>query len=605
MKNQENNGRFSPLVRVLRGLRRGLRALGFALQRARAGLRNWILRRRRARLDYVVMKVGGSLPERAGPSRNFIQRRLPLPPEPLSLERLNQRLHTAADAENVGGVLFLFEGFSADLSTLASFRASLKRLREAGKRAVVYTPYLDLAHYYAASAADAIVSPPLSSFQVLGLRAELLFLKDALENAGIEAEVIQISPYKTAFDPLAKADMSPEQEEQLNWLLDDLYDRLTAEMADARQMSQEQLQSLIDRAPHTADAAREHGLIDYVAYEDELAHLLANNGAQHSTSAEDKKENGERPRARLATWGQGQRLLLKRVRRSTHRYVGVLSIEGTLAMGPSRQPPIELPIPLVGGVIAGESTIIQQLRRAERDRRMAALVIHVDSSGGSPDASDLIWRAVWRVAQKKPVVAYMSNTAASGGYYICAPAHFIVAQPVTVTGSIGVVAAHVATGKLFDRLSINTASVSRGERALMRSTIRPLDETARQILWEDINYAYARFKEVVAQGRDLPLNELDPICQGRVWTAHQARQRKLVDGFGDLSAAVREAAQRADLHFDEDVTIRTVTIHNAQGFRLARPVEEAGRLLSIQALQSLAALADRPLLHLPFHISLR
>jgi protease-4 len=173
-------------------------------------MRNGLRRLRGARLDYVVMPVGGPLPERDGPPRSFIERRLPLPADPLSLQRLNARLRAVADADNVRGVVFIFREFHAGLATLQNFRAAVARLRASGKKAIVYTPYLDLPHYYAATAADRIIAPPGARFEVLGLYTEIDFLKDALARVGLQADVIQISPYKTAFDRFSRSDLNAD-----------------------------------------------------------------------------------------------------------------------------------------------------------------------------------------------------------------------------------------------------------------------------------------------------------------------------------------------------------------------------------------------------------
>ena len=170
-----------------------------------------------------------------------------------------------ADADNVRGVVFVFRGFSAGLATLQNFRAAVARLRAAGKDAVVYTPYLDLAHYYAATAAARIIAPPGAQFDVLGLYTEVTFLKDALARVGVQADVVQISPYKTAFDRFSQADITPEYRAQLDWLLDDQYDMLTADMAAGRGLPQATLRELIDRAPLSAEEARAAGLIVGVA----------------------------------------------------------------------------------------------------------------------------------------------------------------------------------------------------------------------------------------------------------------------------------------------------------------------------------------------------
>lgn len=287
---------------------RGLRALAYQRRRFMIGLRNGLRRLRRARLDYVVMTLGGPLPERDAPPRRFYQRFLPLPPPPLSLQTLNSRLRRIAEAGNVRGVLFIFTGFGAGLATLQNLRRAMLRLRAAGKEVIVFTTDLDLAHYYVATAADRIITPAGSTFNVLGLRSEAIFLKDALAQLGIYADIIQISPFKTAGNILGKAEITPEQQAQLDWLLDDNYDQITADMATGRGLSQAALQALIDHAPYTPQQALDHGLIDHIAYEDELAALLAPAGNGKSAKPASAKQKppwpacgpGPRPGSRYA-----------------------------------------------------------------------------------------------------------------------------------------------------------------------------------------------------------------------------------------------------------------------------------------------------------------
>lgn len=571
------------------------------LRQGMAGLRNRLRRARRLRADYIVMPVRGSLPERAAPPRNFIQRQLPLPPEPLSLQVLNARLQAITDAPNVKGVIFVFQGLSANLASLQNLRQSLLRLREAGKEVIVYTPYVDVPHYYVATAADRIVIPPGSHFEVLGLRSEAVFLKDALAQIGVQVEVVQISPYKASGNMFSKSDVTPEQQEQMEWLLDESYDMLTAGMAAGRGKEQLEIKALIDRAPLPAASALATGLIDHVAYEDQLPALLGHNDDPGTNNKVDKQGR----RARLVTWAEGRRLLLEKVRRKPRRYVGVVSLEGLITMGPSRQPPVDLPIPLVGGPTAGEQTIIQLLRRAERNSRIAAVIFHVDSRGGSALASDLIWRQVQRIARRKPVLVYMGNVAASGGYYVSSAANHIMAQPGTITGSIGVLSGHLSTDRLYQKIQVNRVAFKRGERAGLYSDDEPLDGERREVLWANIVHIYDRFKSVVADGRGLPVAELDPICEGRVWTGRQAAARGLVDSHGDFINALYRAAELAGLPTGDDYEVMAANVYTKErGYLLPRPFPEVDEVVQLLTGRHVAAMLREPLLLLPFDLKL-
>lgn len=578
--------------------------------------RNWWRRRRRAEIDYVVLSISGSLPERSGPRRNFFQRQLPLPPQPLSLQELNNRVQAIMDADNVQGAVILLGQLTVPgLSTLQNLRRSLQRLGEAGKRTVVFTPHLDLAHYYVACAAERVVVPPAAQFEVLGLHAEAVFLKEALDNVGLEAEVLQISPYKTAGNIVDKADITPEQREQMEWLLDDNYDVITAGIAQGRGKTQEEIQALIDRAPMFAEEILAEGLADDVAYEDELAGLLCvpeEEGAAVSETTEDESKqdtaNDEpwqtnQTRAELRTWSEARSLLLEKARTRSRKSIGVVSLEGTIIMGSSRQPPVDIPIPFVGGAMAGEETINAILRQAERNDRLAALILHVDSGGGSALASDLIDRQIKRIARKKPVLAYMGNVAASGGYYVCASATKIMAQPGTTTGSIGVITGRINAGRLYEKLGIGRASVKRGEHAGLFREPRPLTDEERELLWDGVTHTYEQFKQVVAEGRELALDDVEPIAGGRVWTGRQAHSHQLVDMHGDFVDAVYAAAEMAGLPADGEHEVRVVNLHAPDHERLLpEPYEKEKELLRLVLGERIIALGGKPLALLPYEI---
>jgi len=581
------------------------RSLSYHAAAFNANSRNQMRGWRKAKVGYVVLSIGGPLPERSAPRRGFLQRQLPLPEPPLSMEALNERLRAIGDAENVTGVLFLFQGLEAGLATLQNLRKSIERLRAAGKESIVFTPYLDLRHYYAASAADRIYAPPGANFDVLGLQTEVMFLKDALQQVGVQVDVVQISPYKTAFDTFQHAEMTPEFREQLNWLLDDQYDLITRGMAEGRGLSMETLQGLINGAPHFAEEAVRLGLIDGVAYEDELPFVLAKPVDETSeTNEEGGAAASKAAKANLKPWSQAERLLTERVRRREDgRFIGVISVEGLINMGVSRTPPIDLPIPFVGGEMAGEQTITTLLRRIERLEDMAALILHVDSGGGSALASDLIGREIERLSHKMPVLTYMGNIAASGGYYIAAQSQHIMSQESTTTGSIGVITLRPSTEALYDKLKVNRVLLKRGEHAGLFSDTAPMTDAERQIFWDGVMHSYGQFKEIVADGRKLALENLDEVCEGRVWTGRQARARQLVDSHGDFEDAIHQAAELAGMLHDDEHDVQVVNLAAKDSHPvIPQPYEAAQELQRFLSAEWLQALSARPLWLMPMQI---
>lgn len=582
-----------------------------------AEFRNWQRRRRKTYVDYIVWPIGGALPERNGPPRGFIERRLPISrPSPYTFEQLNARVDAILDAENAGGVLFVFRGFSARLATLQNFRRSVERLRAGGKDVVVYTPYLSLGNYFAATAANAIVVPPSAQFEALGLFTEVVFLKDALARIGVQADVVQISPYKTALDQLGRSEMSDEQRQQLDWLLDDQFETAVQGIAEGRSLSPETVRGLIDQAPLSAEAALAAGLVDVVAYDDELQPVLAKRlkpaGAKRKEEKPAKEDAGKQdepavsPKPVLKTWPDARRLMLEKVRRPTRKFIGVISLEGTIMMGPSRTPPVDLPIPFLGGEVAGEQTLVSLLRLTEKMPNLAALIFHVDSGGGSALASDLIGRQVEQVAKRIPVVVYMGDIAASGGYYVAAQARHIMSQTASITGSIGVITARVSTSELYEHLTLNRQTLKRGEHAGLYAEQTPLTPDERDIFERTILQTYDQFKEVVSTGRKLPVDSLDDICLGRVWTGRQAARHGLVDSHGDFVDAIRLAAELAGIEVDQTTERVAVANLHLKGASYVIPqAPMAGtldQLVDMLRGEQMKTLAGRPLMLLPFEI---
>jgi protease-4 len=538
------------------------------------------------------------------------------------LQQLNSRLKQISDADNVQGVLFIFRGFQTGLATLQNFRLSILRLQEAGKKVIVYTPYLDAKHYYAAAVADHIIVPPGTQFEVLGLHADIIFLKDALQQIGVQMDVVQISPYKTAFDMLQHSDMTPEYRDQLDWLLDDQFDMITADMATGRSISQKQMKALIDEAPFFAQTAEEKGLIDDVAYEDELSYLLANSVIQSKKKANEEvdedvsvqvseagtnsarfEESEDRPKALLKTWPQSRKMLTEKYHKRTRQFIGVVSLEGMIVMGPSRRSPFDVPIPFVGGAAAGEQSLSELLRKAEQLDDMAALIFHVDSGGGSALASELISRQIQRISEKKPVLIYMGNVAASGGYFVSANSQFIMSQRATLTGSIGVIMARADSHVLYEKVNVKRVTLQRGKRATLYSDLSPMSSEERQIFWDSISHTYKDFKQVVATGRGLPYEELDSICEGRVWTGRQAQEHKLVDGHGDFVDAIQKAASLANLKFDDISQIKVLNLAGKKdGYVLPQPYETVKEISRLFSHEWMNELTGRPLMLMPISI---
>ena len=510
----------------------------------------WRALRRGLRTDYVLIVMDHAVSERA-PVVPWLYAYIPGLKLPLSLEYLHKALRRIAHDPDVRGVVFLFKGASLSLAQAQSLAQLFDRFRawdshargaQPPKQIVVYLEQAGSAAYVVACAADCIFMPRLVSWDVLGLRVAPTFWQETLDRAGIRFDVVRIADWKTAADGVSRREISQAARDQYDWLLDGLQEDIVAAIGRGRRLAPETVRSLIDRAPLSAEEALTAGLIDGIAYEDELATRLA---------ATDAKP------ARLKSYAQVRGLLYRRPRPYHAQRIGVLSLEGVMVTGASRAFPV--PLPLLGDRLMGSATVEQMVRAARQDHSLAAVVLHVDSGGGSALASDLIWRELELLAREKPLIVYMGDVAASGGYYIAAPGRTIIAQRATMTGSIGVVIAKSSTEALRAKVGANRAVIQRGANAGLFSddaSWTPQQQATVEKLAHDV---YALFKQRVACGRNLPLDGLDEICSGKVWTGKQALAHGLVDALGDFQVALETACRAAGLPDDGSVRTRPIS----------------------------------------------
>ena len=484
--------------------------------------------------DYVLLDITGDFVEREElqpwPLRFLPQTRRP------SVEGLRQAMEHIAEDPQVQGVVLRIHAISSALATLQSLRQIIIRFRDSGKRVVAYLEDIDLRSYYLATAADNILAPESATFLVLGLAVQSVFLKDALGRIGIKGDFLAVSPYKSAADQITRSDMSPEVRDQFNWLLDSNWQTILSDIGDSRGLTPDVVSDLLDRSPMSASKAVDTGLIDHILYEDDLGDFL-----------------GGEPR--VMPWSEAVNHLYQPYTWHADKAIGVISVEGAITPGESRRNPFPLPMPIVQDGRAGAETVVRIFRQAEKNDRVAAIVMLVNSPGGDVVASDLIAREVQRVRANKPVVVYMGDVAASGGYYVSTHADRIVAQPATITGSIGVIMGKLVTGGLFDRLHANVETVKRGATATMLSSDEPFTDTERERLHDILMDTYDLFKRQVVEGRGLSPDRVEEMAQGKVWTGQQAQELGLVDDLGDFEVAVKKAAQLAGLPDDRKVSV--------------------------------------------------
>lgn len=494
-------------------------------------LGNW--RRGRKKLDTILFVLPTTLPA-LPETRPWLRRRI-LGDPPMSLADLDRHFKQIGDDPRPTGVILHFRGLMMSLADLQTLRASILRLREQGTRVIAYAPMYDNATYYVASACDQIILQPGGMFNTLGLVSQPMFLRDTLATVGVQFDSVAISPFKGFFDSLTSDTISAEGREQLDWLLDSRYDMLLVGIAEGRNLSLDDARAMIDSAPHLDQAALEKGYVDALLHEEGLAGYLK---AEH-----------------LLTWADAKKVLRCKWQQRVDKYVAVLPLTGMMIPGESGGPPGNIPIPFIGAQRLGDLTVVRQVRNLMKNKQAAAVVLWVDSGGGAAIAADAMASALRELAQDRPLVVYMNGVAASGGYYVATPAQWIVAQPGTITGSIGVILGKPITGGLFEKLKVNRMQFTRGTNAAIFSDLAPFDDDQRAQMRVGIEHNYQQFIGYVAASRNMAPDAVDAVGGGRVWTGQQALEHGLVDQLGDLKAALDKARDLANLPDDAPAAI--------------------------------------------------
>ena len=484
-------------------------------------------RQRIKAIDYVMIKVPPSfapIPSK----RNFVQQQI-LGPAPMSLLEFVAALERIADDPRPLGVILYFRGFAASTADLQTMRDAILRLREKGKRALSFAPGYRTLNYYVASACDEILLPPGGMLETTGLFSQQVFLKEGLAAAGLQFDAVAISPYKGAADSLTRKEPSPEGREQTNWLLDSVYEMIVDGIAATRKMKPDAVKQMIDQALHLSEDAPEKGFVDGIMSEEALVEYLGV--------------------TKITMWEEADGQLYLPVRDFGGKYLAVLYAGGMIVDGESATPPsdVPVPVPFVGGERLGDITLNQQVRNLMKDPQCGALVLYIDSGGGSATASESMASALEEFAKSRPLVVCMGGVAASGGYYIATPAHWIVAQPGTITGSIGVIMGKLVNSDLLKKLRFNAVSYLRGDNADLVAGESPFSDTQREMIRDSIVHIYQQFLERVADGREMTATEVNGIGGGRVWTGQQALENGLVDELGNVQTAIDRARHLAKL----------------------------------------------------------
>ncbi|QDS97890.1 signal peptide peptidase SppA [Adhaeretor mobilis] len=493
------------------------------------------------RLAHIAIK--GELPESPGQMSLFGDLGV-------DLRKTIARIDKAAEDAKIDGIILEIHN-GVGRGKLNELRSAIKRAKVSGKKVYAHLETAISTQYQLAAACDEIVMPSSGMVFVPGVRGDFTFYKDMLAKLGVEADMIYVGEYKGAAESLMRDSLSEPVRENLSAMIDDLFDQLVAGIAADRQMTVEAAREAIDRGLLTAEDAKEAGLVDRLEYADEFRDRLKGqykadklvyvmNYAKKKVDTDFSGPMGMMKLFQAMLGGDSKRT-------ASGPKIAIVYAVGPIMSGKSENSPF-------GGQSMGSDTIVKALNEAAADENVKAIVLRVNSPGGSALASDLMWRATQ--ATDKPIIASMGDVAASGGYYISMGCDRIFAEPGTVTGSIGVVGGKIAMGGLYEKIGMDTESISRGKNSGIFSATEKFTESERAAIESMMQRTYEQFTTKAAEGRGMEIEALEELAKGQVYTGRDAKRIGLVDELGTLKDAVQAARTMAGLGADDDVQMK-------------------------------------------------
>ena len=471
---------------------------------------------------YLALDVDGDMPEQPSSGLSGL-----FESHPPSVRAMVEAVDRAAVDPGVKGLLLRVGSLSTGWARVQELRDALVRFRRSGKPSWAHLEFAGNREYFLATGCAKVAASPTAMLDVSGLAAEVSFYKGTLDKLGVEAQFEGVGKYKNAPNQFTETGLTAPHREQMEALVGSLFDQYVRSVAEGRGLSPQDVQALVDRGPFRAPEAKEAGLLDELLYRDQVEDRIP---AAVRLSPAGYVKTGRR----FGFDGRAK--------------VALVHAVGDIVPGESQSSPF-------GGGLAGSDTIVRGLRQAGQDDAVRAIVLRVDSPGGSGTASDAIWREVAVARRKKPVVVSMGDYAASGGYYIAMGADAIVAEPGTITGSIGVFSGKFSLRGLYGKLGVSQETVRRGKNATLFSSWEPWTEEERAKV-RSLNVAfYETFVTKAAEGRKKTPQEIDAVAQGRVWTGEEALRAGLVDALGGLDTAIRMARERARIPKGQEVQI--------------------------------------------------
>lgn len=447
----------------------------------------------------------------------------------IGLLQLKQAIAHAKDDDKIRGIYLEVSQPMAGFSSIEEIRESLIDFRESGKWVVAYNETMSEGGYYLSSAADKVYLNPQGEMEFNGLTVSIGFYKKLFDKLEIHPQIFRVGEFKSAVEPFLMEKMSAENRLQLTALANGIYDHMLARIAESRNIPKQRLEEISDNMLVTnAPASVELGLVDSLIYKDQFAQLLKGRlGIEEDDEIKFVKYN--RYRKSFSTY------------KSSENEIAVIVADGTIMPGDGNQ----------NDQVIGADTFVEEIRKARRDDDIKAIVLRVNSPGGEFVSSDMMWREIQLAREAKPVIASMSDYAASGGYYLSMGCDTIVAQPHTITGSIGIFGIMFDLSDfLGDKLGITFDEVRTGQFGDTYTVTRPLTETEKSFIQKNLNDYYNTFTRKAAEGRNVAHEQIQQVASGRVWTGQQALERKLVDVLGGFNDAVKIAAEKAGVADD-------------------------------------------------------
>ena len=463
-------------------------------------------------------------PPPPGSTLDFLRRERP------HFHELVFAVRNAAEDRDISALVLHVDGLGWGWARVHEMCDAVRAFRESGKPVYATLSGGGEKEYLLASSAGWVAMPPVSTLQLDGLAASALFLRGTYDKLDVKPNFVHVGRYKSAVEAYTRETLSPEARQAMEELLDDQYETLVQGLSTARDLAPERMRELIDGGPYASVTARQLALVDTLVSLPDVDSL-----ATH-------EEGGKSGVVSVAHYLEEGGL-------TTGAHIALVVAEGDIVDGKSREAPFG------GGRSVGDRTLVESLQEIGQRRDIRAVVLRVDSPGGSGDASDAVWQELRRLRREKPVIVSMGDLAASGGYYLACAGDAVVASPATITGSIGVFGGKLNILGLYRKLGLNVETVRRGKHADMWSPYRDFDEEERALYQRNLEDFYRVFVGRVSEGRSMTASAVDSVGQGRVWSGRRAQQLGLVDSLGGLSEAFDLAKEKAGLDKDADVLI--------------------------------------------------